>query len=99
MAIKIGMRPSHPGSYVKNWVLPEGMTVTQAAKHLGVTRQALDALLNERSTLSSEMALRIEKAFGQPMEALMRMQLIYDAHAVRQQEAEIARKVEPYCAA
>ena len=45
------------------------------------------------------MALRIEKAFGQPMEALMRMQLIYDAHAVRQQEAEIARKVEPYCAA
>lgn len=99
MTVKIGMRPSHPGSYVRHWVLPEDMTVTQAAKHLGVARQALDALLNGRSSLSPEMALRIEKAFGQPMETLMRMQLAYDAYAMRQREKEIAAEVAPYEAA
>lgn len=79
--------------------LPEDMTVTQAAKHLGVARRALDALLNGRSSLSPEMALRIEKAFGQPKETLMRMQLAYDANAMRQREKEIAAEVAPYEAA
>jgi addiction module HigA family antidote len=99
MVIKKKMRPSHPGSYVRNWVLPEGMTVTQAAKHLGVARQALDALLNGRSSLSPEMALRLEKAFGQPMEVLMRMQLAFETYSVREREAEITGGVEPYQAA
>jgi len=99
MSIKIGMRPSHPGSYIRNWVIPEGMTVTQAAKHLGVARQALDALLNERANLSPEMALRIEAAFGQPMQSLMRMQLLFDAHAIQLRRREIVANVEPFHAA
>lgn len=99
MSIKIGMTPSHPGSYIRNWVLPEGMTVKEAAEHLGVGRQALDALLNGRAALSPEMALRIEQAFGDSMDGLLRMQLNYDAHAMRARADEIAGSVRPYQAA
>lgn len=56
--------PSHPGAFVKAEIIaPLGLSVTQAARVLGVTRPALSAFLNERSSLSPEMALRIEKAF------------------------------------
>lgn len=67
--------PAHPGGFVKSEVIePLGLSVTDAAQALGVTRPALSALLNERSHLSPEMALRIEKAFGVSMDTLMRMQ-------------------------
>ena len=66
-----------------------GLSVTDAATALGVTRPALSAFLNERSHLSSEMALRIEKAFGVSMDTLMRMQNSYDITQARQQEGEI----------
>ena len=61
---------------------------------LDVTRQALSNLLNERTSLSAEMALRIEKAFGPKMEHLMRMQLAYDLAQMRAHQDEVA--VEPY---
>jgi len=99
LAIKIGMKLSHPGSYIRNWVLPENMTVRQAASHLGVGRQALDALLNGRSSLTPEMAFRVEKAFGNSMEGLLRMQLNHDAQAVRARSDEIASSVRPWRAA
>jgi addiction module HigA family antidote len=51
-----------------------GLTVTRAASVLGVTRPALSALVNERAAPSSEMAFRLEKAFGVSMDTLMRMQ-------------------------
>jgi len=87
--------PVHPGGYVKHEVLqPLGLSVTEAAEALGVTRPALSALLNERAHLSPEMALRIEKAFGAPMETLMRMQSSYDIAQARKREADI--KVERY---
>ena len=66
-----------------------GLSVTDAATALGVTRPALSAFLNERSHLSSEMALRIEKAFGVSMDTLMRMQNSFDIAQARQQEGEI----------
>lgn len=94
MAIKIGMAPVHPGGFVKRSVLPDGLTVTAAAKVLGVGRPALSNLLNEKSSLSAEMALRMEKAFGVKMDTLLRMQLRYDAHRMRQREASI--DVRPY---
>ena len=57
--------PAHPGGLVKSEILePLGLSVTDAAKALNVTRPALSAVLNERANLSPEMALRIEKAFG-----------------------------------
>ena len=87
--------PAHPGGFVKHEVLkPHGLSVTEAADALGVTRPALSALLNERAQLSPEMAIRIEKAFGVSMETLMRMQNSYDIAQARKREAEI--KVERY---
>jgi addiction module HigA family antidote len=99
MSIKIGMTPSHPGAYIRNWVLPESMIVKEAAEHLGVGRQALDALLNGRAALSPEMALRIEQAFGDSMDGLLRMQLNFDAYAIRARANEIVGSVRPYQAA
>ena len=65
--------PAHPGGFIRSEILePLGLNVTAAAQVLGVTRPALSALLNERASLSPEMALRIEKAFGISMETLMR---------------------------
>ncbi len=61
---------------------------------LGVTRPALSALMNERAHLSSEMALRIEKAFGVSTDTLMRMQNSFDIAQARRQEGEV--KVAPF---
>jgi addiction module HigA family antidote len=71
-----------------------GLSVTDAANALGVTRAALSALVNERANLSSEMALRIEKAFGVSMDTLMRMQNSFDIAQARKREGEI--KVAPF---
>ena len=82
--------PAHPGGFVKDEIVEaQGITVTRAARALGVTRPALSALLNERARLSPEMALRIEKVFGVPMDTLMRMQNNYDIANARKREGEI----------
>lgn len=87
--------PAHPGGFVRHEVLkPHGLSVTDAANVLGVTRPALSALLNGRAHLSPEMALRIEKAFGVSMETLMRMQNSYDIAQARKRAREI--KVTPF---
>lgn len=82
--------PAHPGGFVKTEVIePLGLSVTAAADVLGVTRAALSALLNERADLSPEMAIRIEKAFGVPMETLMRMQNSLDIAEARKRAGGI----------
>jgi addiction module HigA family antidote len=82
--------PAHPGGFVKSEIIePLGLSVTAAAQVLGVTRATLSTLLNEHSQLSSEMALRIEKAFGVSMDTLMRMQNSYDIAQARKREGEI----------
>jgi addiction module HigA family antidote len=76
--------PCHPGEIIREDVLaPLGLNVTQAAKVLGVTRQALSNMLNGSTSLTAEMALHVEKAFGPKMEHLMRMQLNYDLAQAR----------------
>lgn len=81
--------PSHPGGFVRSEILePLALNVTDAASALGVTRPALSAFLNERSALSSDMALRHEKAFGVSMDTLMRMQNSYDIAQARLREGE-----------
>lgn len=76
--------PSHPGAIIREEILaPRELNVTDAAAALGVTRPALSALLNERASLSAEMALRIEKAFAVSMDTLLRIQLMYDVAKVR----------------
>ena len=82
--------PAHPGGFVKSEIIEAlDLSVTAAARVLGVTRPALSALVNERAHLSPEMALRIEKAFGVSMDTLMRMQNSYDIAQTRKRESEI----------
>jgi addiction module HigA family antidote len=82
--------PAHPGGFVKAEILePLGLSVTDAAQALGITRAALSAFLNERADLSPEMAIRIEKAFGVSMETLMRMQNSFDIARAHKREGEI----------
>ena len=83
-------RPAHPGGFVKHEIIEAlELSVTDAARALGVTRPALSAVLNERARLSPEMALRIEKAFGVSMDTLMRMQNSYDIAQARTRAGEI----------
>ena len=71
--------PPHPGKIVKEECLkPLGLSVTRAAKGLGVTRQALSDLINEKSGVSVEMAIRLSKAFGSTPETWLGMQMAYD---------------------
>jgi addiction module HigA family antidote len=87
--------PPHVGGLIRREVIePLGLTVTQAAKALGVGRQALSTLLNEKAALTPDMALRVEKAFGPKMEHLMRMQLAFDLAQARESEGKI--KVKRY---
>jgi antitoxin HigA-1 len=87
--------PAHPGGFVKTEIIePLGLSVTDAARVLGITRAALSTFLNERASLSPDMAIRIEKAFGVSMETLMRMQNSFDIAQAHSREGEI--KVNRY---
>jgi addiction module HigA family antidote len=83
--------PVHPGGFVKTEIIePLELSVTDAAQALGITRAALSTFLNERASLSPNMAIRVEKAFGVPMDTLMRMQNSFDIAQARKREGEIA---------
>lgn len=82
--------PVHPGDFVKTEIIEGlGLSVTAAAKVLGVSRPALSNLLNQNADLSGEMALRIEKAFGVSMDTLMRMQAACDIAQARKNAGKI----------
>ena len=71
--------PPHPGLHVRqDCLVPLGLSITLAAKKLGVTRQALNNLVNGHSGISPEMAIRLSKAFGGSPEVWLRMQMNYD---------------------
>ncbi len=86
--------PSHPGAFIRERVIPSGMSVTEAAKRLGVGRPALSNLLNGRSSLSPGMAVRLEKAFGADGGKLLDRQAAFDRHGRREEEKAVA--VLPY---
>ena len=74
--------PPHPGEIVRWECLePLGLTATRAAHGLGVTRQALSDLVNEKAGVSVEMAYRLSQAFGSTPETWLRMQMAYDLDA------------------
>jgi addiction module HigA family antidote len=82
--------PAHPGGFVKTEIIePLGLSVTDAAQVLGITRAALSAFLNARTSLSPDMAIRMEKAFGVSMETLMRMQNSFDIAQAHKREGQI----------
>lgn len=87
--------PVHPREFVRCEIIDElGLSVKRASEVLGVSRPALSALLNERASLTPEMAIRFEKAFGASMDTLMRMQNAYDIAQARSRADEIV--VQPY---
>ena len=82
--------PVHPGRIVRHDCLePLGLSVTEGAKVLGVTRQALNNVVNGKAGISPEMAIRLAKAFGSTAETWLRMQLAYDLAAARKDESKI----------
>ena len=82
---RIGMKPSHPGDFIRAEILVElGLSITRAAAILGVRRATLSDLVNEKASLTPEMALRIEKAFGLDMGTMLRMQAWHDATLMRE---------------
>ncbi len=89
--------PPHPGDFIRTEVIqPAGLSVTAAAAALMVSRPALSSLLNGKASLSGDMALRIEKAFGVKMDTLMRMQASYDIARTRKREKNIhIRRIHP----
>jgi len=82
--------PPHPGGIVRRQCLdPLGLTVTEAANGLGVTRQALSDLVNGRAGISVEMAIRLSKAFGSSPETWLSMQMAYDLWHARSRAASV----------
>jgi addiction module HigA family antidote len=79
--------PPHPGRSIRSACLePLGLSVTEGAEVLGVTRQTLNNIVSEKSGISPEMAIRLSKAFGSTAETWLRMQLAYDLAQARKDE-------------
>lgn len=82
--------PVHPGELVRHACLePLGLTVTAGAKVLGVTRQALNNVVNCKAGISPEMAIRLEKAFGSTAETWLAVQLAYDVAEAKRRASSI----------
>lgn len=85
--------PTHPGESVRyDCIEALGLSVTEAARILGVTRQTLNSLVNCKSGISPEMALRLGKAFGGEAETWIRLQANYDLAQARKNESKIKVK-------
>ena len=91
------VNPPHPGGIVKSECLePLGLSVTKAARGLGVSRQALSELVNEKSGVSVEMAIRLSKAFGSSPETWLGLQTAYDLWEARERADELqVRRLAP----
>lgn len=88
--LAIQMEPSHPGNFIREEIIePLQITVTHAAKILGVRRASLSDLLHQKKSLSPEMALRIEKAFDVSMDLMLNMQAMHDSFRMRKQSDRI----------
>jgi addiction module HigA family antidote len=84
--------PPHPGRIVRqDCIEPLGLTVTEAARVLGVTRQALNNVVNGKAGISPEMAVRLSKAFGGSSEMWLRLQVNYDLAQIRQEQIDVQR--------
>jgi addiction module HigA family antidote len=81
--------PPHPGLSVRDCLEALDLSVTAGAKALGVTRQALNNLVNGKAGISPEMAIRLSLAFGSRAEVWLGMQMTYDLAQVRLREGEI----------
>jgi len=82
--------PPHPGEVLRELCLePLGLTVTDAAEALGVSRKTLSAILNGRAGISPEMAIRLSKAFGTSAESWLNQQMQYDLWVAEQSAGQL----------
>jgi addiction module HigA family antidote len=82
--------PPHPGVSVRHdCIEPLGLTITEAAEALGVTRRTLNNLVNSNSGISADTAIRLDKAFGGRAETWLRLPMAYHHAQARQREADI----------
>ena len=89
--LKVNMTPPHPGKFIRVEIIEEqGLSLKEAADILGVPEQPLSDLLNGDAELSSEMARRIEKAFGVGKDMLLRMQAWRNASQKRARADEVS---------
>jgi antitoxin HigA-1 len=88
MAMK---NPPHPGRLVRDEIEELGLTITEAASGLGVSRQQLHRVLNGKCAVSAEMAVRLEKAIGSSADAWLRMQTNYDLAQIHPRRIKVRR--------
>ena len=88
--------PAHPGEILKELIIDAlGLTITDAAKHLNISRKTLSKVLNARGAITPEMAVRLELVFGKPSaDHWLRLQNAYDLWQMRQHQDEL--NVSPY---
>ena len=88
--------PAHPGGLIRDDIEALGLSIAEAARGIGVTRQQLYKIIKGESAVTPEMAVRLEKAIGGPADTWLRMQANFDLARVRARETEIAvRRLEP----
>lgn len=88
--MKLFEKQTHPGTYVRQNIIPSDMSVKAAAERLGIGRPALSNFLNGKSSLSLKMATRLEKAFGADRKELLDMQAVYNEQVSLTSDKEIA---------
>jgi addiction module HigA family antidote len=89
--------PPHPGEIIrKDCIEPLGLSVTKAAEGLGVSRQTLSAILNGRSGISPDMAIRLSKGFGGSPQSWLRQQMQYDLWQAQHSKKDInVKRLQP----
>jgi antitoxin HigA-1 len=83
--------PPHPGEMIGDSLGELGVTLSDAAKGLGITRQQLHNVIAGRSAVTPEMAVRLEKALGSTADTWLRMQMNYDLARIRKQAINVKR--------
>lgn len=85
--------PPHPGEIIKELcIAPLGLTITEVAKGLGISRKTLSELLNGHSGISPEMAIRLSLAFGGSPESWLKQQMFYDLAQAEQSKKDLKIK-------
>ena len=84
--------PAHPGALIGDTLAELGVSISAAAKVLGITRQQLHNVISGRSGVTAEMAVRLEKALGSTADTWLRMQVNYDLAQIRRRASSIKVK-------
>lgn len=84
--------PPHPGEILQGlWLEPMGISITEAAQALGVSRKTLSKIINGRGSLTPEMAVRLARAFGTSPESWLSHQAAYDLWQLRQVKIHVQK--------